>query len=133
MTLHPSAIAKIELRDVDRPRVIRLDEAQALAQVFGLRVDQMFESPMSVPRLAASIMDWLVRQDAWTDEGVWIGQQVEAAIAALPEDERAAAMSLLRPDLIQRVVDENLTGSAAAELYNVIGQRMHWVPDDDQA
>ena len=39
--LHPSAIAKIELRDVDRPRTIRLDEAQAIAYVLGLPLEEM--------------------------------------------------------------------------------------------
>lgn len=39
--LHPSAIAKIELRDVARPRAIRLDEAQAIAYVLGVALEDM--------------------------------------------------------------------------------------------
>jgi len=38
---HPSAIAKIELREVVRPRTIRLDEAQAIAYVLGLPLEEM--------------------------------------------------------------------------------------------
>ncbi|MGX6508254.1 helix-turn-helix transcriptional regulator [Rhodococcus sp. SJ-2] len=44
VSLHPSAIAKIELRDVEKPRAIRLDEAQAIADAFGLFVDEMWET-----------------------------------------------------------------------------------------
>jgi len=41
VNLHPSAIAKIELRDATRPRTIRLDEAQAIAYILGLPLDEM--------------------------------------------------------------------------------------------
>jgi transcriptional regulator with XRE-family HTH domain len=41
VNLHPSAIAKIELRDVTRPRAIRLDEAQAIAYLLGLPLEEM--------------------------------------------------------------------------------------------
>jgi len=41
VNLHPSAIAKIELRDVTRPRTIRLDEAQAIAYILGLPLEEM--------------------------------------------------------------------------------------------
>lgn len=34
--LHPSAIAKIETRDSERPRAIRLDEAEAIARALGV-------------------------------------------------------------------------------------------------
>ena len=41
MNLHPSTIAKIELRDVTRPRTIRLDEAQTIAYILGLPLEEM--------------------------------------------------------------------------------------------
>ncbi|WP_454198217.1 helix-turn-helix domain-containing protein [Nocardia sp. Marseille-Q1738] len=44
LNLHPSAIAKIELRDVERPRAITLDEAEILARAFGLTVGEMYET-----------------------------------------------------------------------------------------
>lgn len=43
--LHATAIAKMEYRDTDRPRAIRLDEAAALARVFGLSLQEMTTSP----------------------------------------------------------------------------------------
>lgn len=43
--LHPSAIAKMETRDVTRPRVIRLNEAAALAALFRISGDEMFAPP----------------------------------------------------------------------------------------
>lgn len=42
--LHPSAIAKMETRDVSRPRVIRLNEATAIASLFGMSIDDMLEA-----------------------------------------------------------------------------------------
>lgn len=45
ISLHFTAIAKMEQRDVERPRAIRLDEAFALAQVFGVTVERLLEPP----------------------------------------------------------------------------------------
>lgn len=39
--MHPSTITKIEARDAEKPRSIRLDEAYALAQVFGTSLETM--------------------------------------------------------------------------------------------
>lgn len=48
--LHPSAIAKMETRDVTNPRVIRLNEAAALSALFGIPGDEMFApTPAPVP------------------------------------------------------------------------------------
>lgn len=41
LKLHATAIAKMEQRDADRPRAIRLSEAKAIADMFGLTVDEM--------------------------------------------------------------------------------------------
>ncbi|MET8401425.1 helix-turn-helix transcriptional regulator [Streptomyces sp900116325] len=41
LKLHSTAIAKMEQREVDRPRAIRLSEARAIADMFGLSVDEM--------------------------------------------------------------------------------------------
>jgi transcriptional regulator with XRE-family HTH domain len=51
--LHPSAIAKIEDRAARRPRMIRLDEARALATVFGISLDQMLSSKDDISTLLA--------------------------------------------------------------------------------
>ncbi|OKJ73340.1 hypothetical protein AMK32_36980 [Streptomyces sp. CB01883] len=41
LKLHATAIAKMEQRDVGRPRAIRLSEAKAIADMFGLTIDEM--------------------------------------------------------------------------------------------
>lgn len=60
ISLHQSAIAKIELRDVDRPRTIRLDEAKALSEAFGVDLAQMLlDSPSArAHHLARKIRHW---------------------------------------------------------------------------
>ncbi|MFE7047077.1 multiprotein-bridging factor 1 family protein [Streptomyces californicus] len=41
LKLHATAIAKMEQRDVEKPRSIRLSEARAIADMFGLTLDEM--------------------------------------------------------------------------------------------
>lgn len=43
VSLHPSAIAKIEARDAANPRAIRLNEADALAKALGYAVTEIAE------------------------------------------------------------------------------------------
>lgn len=64
ISLHQSAIAKIELRDVDRPRTIRLDEAKALSEAFGVDLAQMLlDSPGArAHHLARKIRYWTEAQ-----------------------------------------------------------------------
>lgn len=52
--LHPSAIAKIELRDVDRPRSIRLNEAEALADALGLERGTITEG-VNIPAIDVGV------------------------------------------------------------------------------
>jgi len=47
MKLHSTAIAKMEQRDVQRPRAIRLSEAQAIAELFNMTLDEMLSTPDS--------------------------------------------------------------------------------------
>lgn len=51
--MHPTTITKIESRDQDRPRSIRLDEAYALAQVFGTSIDTLLGSEPKYDQAAA--------------------------------------------------------------------------------
>ncbi|WP_425308248.1 helix-turn-helix transcriptional regulator [Ammonicoccus fulvus] len=55
VTLHPSAIAKIELRDVDNPRAIRLTEAEAIARCLNRTVADLMDR--DAPLLAAAAAD----------------------------------------------------------------------------
>lgn len=41
VAMHPSTITKIEARDAEKPRSIRLDEAYVLSQVFGTSLETM--------------------------------------------------------------------------------------------
>lgn len=45
VVLHPSAIAKIEARDVSNPRTIRLNEADALARALGVHFATLLSGP----------------------------------------------------------------------------------------
>ncbi|PVX64973.1 UNVERIFIED_ORG: helix-turn-helix protein [Nocardia globerula] len=83
ISLHSSAIAKIELRDVDRPRVIRLDEAQAIANLFGLLIDEMFDTEDQRIRSVGNRMrTWLERIiKEVEEEGSAINYEVEELIS----------------------------------------------------
>lgn len=61
ITLHPTAIAKIEQRDSRRPRVIRLDEAAAIADIFGLSVNDMLKPEPTIFRDASSLAEQWAR------------------------------------------------------------------------
>ncbi|MGC0362916.1 transcriptional regulator with XRE-family HTH domain [Rhodococcus sp. 27YEA15] len=87
ISLHPSAIAKIELRDVERPRTIRLDEAKSLAEAFGVDLAVMLlDSPSAqVHYLAGRIRYWVDSQI----EGIEVGEElVEELKTLLDEIER---------------------------------------------
>lgn len=45
VSLHPSAIAKIEARDVANPRTVRLNEADALARALGVPLVELVSGP----------------------------------------------------------------------------------------
>ncbi len=93
VNLHPSAIAKIELRDVTRPRTIRLDEAQAIAYILGLPLEEMART--SVDRFDDLMIDLgqtliRMRDDATTvDE---LTREAETQLATMdPEAAHALA------------------------------------------
>ncbi|MBH5141437.1 helix-turn-helix transcriptional regulator [Rhodococcus erythropolis] len=50
---HPTTVGKIESRDGDRPRSIRLDEAAAISAVFGIPLDDLVGRPQRFDRQAA--------------------------------------------------------------------------------
>ncbi len=107
--LHPSAIAKIEDRDREdgKPRSIRLDEATAIARVFGRLVDEMYETPEERNRmLYHRLRGWLERLSEPADEGWVIRDQVNEAIDAVEDDdeERERLRGLLRTDYLDKIV-----------------------------
>lgn len=117
LKLHPSAIAKIEDRDRGdgKPRSIRLDEAAAIARVFGRLVDEMFETPEERKRmLYHRIRGWLERLSEPAEEGEAIKFEVDEAINALEDEtERDYMRGFLRTDYL----DEVVTGLYAVEVY----------------
>ncbi|MDH6283540.1 helix-turn-helix transcriptional regulator [Prescottella agglutinans] len=87
---HQSAIAKIENRDVDRPRVIRLDEAEALARVFGLSLNEMFESfDYRRIALARRFLAWLDKLGETRHEGRRFIDEIEALARDAGSDDEA--------------------------------------------
>ncbi len=90
VNLHPSAIAKIELREVVRPRTIRLDEAQAIAYVLGLPLEEM--SRTSIDRfddLMVYIGQTLIRmRDDATTVYALVGE-AEAQLASMDSEASA--------------------------------------------
>jgi transcriptional regulator with XRE-family HTH domain len=59
VVLHPSAIAKMETRDSERPRMITLNEAMAVARIFELSIDQMFTAaPAEFRELSSLCHEW---------------------------------------------------------------------------
>jgi len=98
---HPITIAKIESRDTDRPRSIRLDEAAALAEVFGTSVDELLGQVRTFDRRAA--VDRVAKVAANAMRGIAHAlDPLEQAIEALkinPTDLRRHA-DLLEQDML---------------------------------
>lgn len=59
--MHPSAIAKIELRDVDSPRSIRINEAEALARALGVPLEDLLGEANRDRQMAGAFVSSLTR------------------------------------------------------------------------
>lgn len=104
--LHPSAIAKMEQRDVGRPRVIRLDEARAIARIFGRTLDDMLDSPGGhVHDLLADLLTWaeMLEADVLSGEAM-LGRINEYAEMVEDPVERDTLIGVLRPDLLRKIL-----------------------------
>lgn len=101
VNLHPSAIAKIEARDVHSPRTIRLNEAVALAKAFGLSVDEMLQDDVTSWSLAADVAEAaVVLADRAAEE---LGRAIDLANkASFPQSDAAASA---RERLLSALVD----------------------------
>ncbi|XQE79551.1 helix-turn-helix domain-containing protein [Streptomyces microflavus] len=103
LKLHATAIAKMEQRDVERPRTIRLSEARAIADMFGLTVDEMTSSGegeiQAVAREFAAIGAQADSLKAQTASAMQQLQSVLPAMSApegqLPPDIRVARNQIL--------------------------------------
>lgn len=57
VSLHPSAVAKIEARDAPSPRSVRLNEAEAIARALGVQLGDMVSGPEQIFDQAAFLAD----------------------------------------------------------------------------
>lgn len=98
LSIHPSSIAKIELRDVERPRNVRLDEASAIAAVLGVTLDELLRPSDDVEKLAVHLwkLASIVRDDLDAiDDFV---DEIAAIVGAMPQEEAAKARGLYALD-----------------------------------
>ncbi|MGV9870135.1 helix-turn-helix domain-containing protein [Rhodococcus koreensis] len=96
LTLHPSAIAKIELRDVDRPRSIRLEEAEVIARAFDTTVDQMYETESDRVRNLRAQMTAVVerfREVLTEGNALQFSSEVFVAAKSIADDEFDAQLT----------------------------------------
>jgi transcriptional regulator with XRE-family HTH domain len=84
VVLHPSAIAKMETRDAERPRMITLNEAMAVARIFDLSIDQMFTAaPAEFRELSDLCHQWRERVGEAERLGVQVYVRVEELFATV--------------------------------------------------
>lgn len=62
MSMHPSAIAKIEARDVASPRAIRLNEADGIARALGASLPELLTGPDQEFQEAAAMLERAVSE-----------------------------------------------------------------------
>ncbi len=105
LKLHPSAIAKIEQRDVERPRAIRLDEAEAIAQVLGVTVDEMSETDeFRLRYLGNRMRSWLARLGDTLEDGDGLCAELLSLLDSASDDERGQLQdTLLAPEFLEFV------------------------------
>lgn len=137
VSLHPSAIAKIELRDVDRPRAIRLDEAQAIADAFGLFVDEMWETEDHRIRWVGNrARVWLDNLIPVLEEGREREVDIDNLIYTAPEESKDRLRELLAAADFAEFVEDTYAGAV-----DLIGKLRHpsrardldWRYQDDQS
>lgn len=94
LKMHPSAIAKIELRDVDNPRSIRINEAEVLAQALGVNLDQLLGESSRAREMAGLLNTSLTRVQALRERlvetlGAWVDSQhfLAELVATIEEEE----------------------------------------------
>lgn len=104
LKLHPTAIAKMEQRDVEKPRAIRLFEAQAIADMFGITIDEMVSSPESeIDVLSREFAQLGAQADALRAQGdaLFARMRELAPLMAVPADEVTPELQLARTRIIR--------------------------------
>ncbi|QCQ93031.1 helix-turn-helix transcriptional regulator [Rhodococcus sp. SGAir0479] len=100
---YPSTIAKIENPAGDKPRAIRLDEAAALADVFGVGIDEMLGARKSFDRKAAleHLGDVAARSYSQISGATAAVMEAVAGLRLSPDDLEELAV-LLENDLLRQ-------------------------------
>lgn len=108
LKLHATAIAKMEQRDVERPRLIRLSEARAIADMFGLTLDEMTSAADEEITAVAREFAHLGKQaDALRlqTEAAMDRLRSVTAVMAVPEEQLTPAIRQARKQIIASLSD----------------------------
>lgn len=108
LKLHATAIAKMEQRDVERPRVIRLSEARAIADMFGLTLDEMTSAAdQEIAAVAREFAALGKQADALRQqtEAAMDRLRSVAAVMAVPEEQLTPAIRQARKQIITSLSD----------------------------
>lgn len=104
LKLHPTAVAKMEQRDVEKPRAIRLFEAQAIADMFGSTIDEMVSSPeREIDALSREFAQLGAQADALRaqSDNLFARMRELAPLMAVPADEVTPELQLARSRIIR--------------------------------
>ncbi|MEI6622337.1 MAG: helix-turn-helix transcriptional regulator [Actinomycetes bacterium] len=109
--LHPSAIAKMEDRNAVKPRGIRLSEAAAIAEVFGLSISEMTRPQRDdLARLAEQARDVVANNNramaSWIDLHRALDDVAdEASAEAVKDDDNFKVFSAIHDQSYRHLVE----------------------------
>lgn len=106
VNLHPSAIAKIELRDVERPRAIRLDEAVAIAKALAFDIGEVTSPNHELSLLFAHLSDIVEPLQDLTSRADGLAAEVTQLLQTWPDGPaRTEISTALDPELFRSIAN----------------------------
>lgn len=106
VNLHPSAIAKIELRDVERPRAIRLDEAVAIAKALAFDIGEVTSPNHELSLLFAHLSDLVEPLQYLTSRADGLAAEVTQLLQTWPDGPaRTEISTALDPELFRSIAN----------------------------
>ncbi|TSD47956.1 helix-turn-helix transcriptional regulator [Rhodococcus sp. KBS0724] len=131
LNLHPSAIAKIELRNVARPRAIRLDEAEAIAKAFGLSVDSMYQSAGNrIRTLGNQTGAYINEMELLIAKGRQLSSELNALTVGIDDDERRNLRDQLSIDAFEGML-ATVADSVESVIQDVVARAESGLPSND--